>query len=319
MMAFHVTIRGPRLLDRGWRTPDPSPTRDAAGLPSTIVPKIVVESQDSDSEEAEIQFWTASMRLPQSETRMPLASWRGASRTPSPRQLKPGVAIANDDLMKSTSLVAGSSDCTASPSSNLDDSDIPETDVSTPRGHDSCWATEVPLPPVPRMLEQEEDDHGKAHHSAQSEEQGKLQGEGQCTVKGTMQDKMEGKARDKKGQSKGQRKKQRKGQCKEHCTMQQGILTPGLILLSPPPSAPCAQCHGEAEAATDVVQHATDLFDDDSVCAPSIGSVGHPHHCNMACKYFTKKRGCKDGDACDHCHLCKWHHRMQGKPRTVTP
>lgn len=38
---------------------------------------------------------------------------------------------------------------------------------------------------------------------------------------------------------------------------------------------------------------------------PSMGSIGHPHSCSQPCKYFLKsKRGCKDGDQCDHCHLC---------------
>jgi len=39
---------------------------------------------------------------------------------------------------------------------------------------------------------------------------------------------------------------------------------------------------------------------------PTQGSVGHPHTCAVACKYFAKGRGCKDDVACDHCHLCEW-------------
>jgi len=38
----------------------------------------------------------------------------------------------------------------------------------------------------------------------------------------------------------------------------------------------------------------------------SMGSVGHPHSCAAACKYHTKKAGCKDGYKCTRCHLCKW-------------
>mmetsp|Transcript_52506 Transcript_52506/g.170546 ORF Transcript_52506/g.170546 Transcript_52506/m.170546 type:complete len:287 (-) Transcript_52506:109-969(-) len=41
--------------------------------------------------------------------------------------------------------------------------------------------------------------------------------------------------------------------------------------------------------------------------APSRGSVGHPAACAPACKYARKKRGCKDGADCSHCHLCVWH------------
>ncbi|CAJ1367749.1 unnamed protein product [Effrenium voratum] len=36
------------------------------------------------------------------------------------------------------------------------------------------------------------------------------------------------------------------------------------------------------------------------------GSLGHPYCCGPACKYVLKTRGCKDGDLCTHCHLCRW-------------
>jgi len=41
-------------------------------------------------------------------------------------------------------------------------------------------------------------------------------------------------------------------------------------------------------------------------CPVSIGSVGHPFSCAGACKYARKRRGCKDGVSCDRCHLCEW-------------
>jgi hypothetical protein len=41
---------------------------------------------------------------------------------------------------------------------------------------------------------------------------------------------------------------------------------------------------------------------------PSIGSIGHPHSCAEACKYFKKAWGCKRGAQCNHCHLCSRHH-----------
>jgi hypothetical protein len=43
----------------------------------------------------------------------------------------------------------------------------------------------------------------------------------------------------------------------------------------------------------------------------SQGSIGHPYNCAPACKYAQKKRGCKDGLNCTHCHLCMWHSRRQ--------
>jgi len=38
----------------------------------------------------------------------------------------------------------------------------------------------------------------------------------------------------------------------------------------------------------------------------SVGSMGHPFSCNVACKYNSKKSGCKDGKQCSRCHLCPW-------------
>jgi len=41
---------------------------------------------------------------------------------------------------------------------------------------------------------------------------------------------------------------------------------------------------------------------------PSVGSVGHPHACaGLGCKFFNKARGCKDGQLCTRCHLCRWN------------
>lgn len=37
---------------------------------------------------------------------------------------------------------------------------------------------------------------------------------------------------------------------------------------------------------------------------PSRGSEGHPDRCKLACKFFYRRRGCKDGMQCDRCHLC---------------
>jgi len=39
---------------------------------------------------------------------------------------------------------------------------------------------------------------------------------------------------------------------------------------------------------------------------PSAGSTGHPHCCSLPCKYVWKNSGCKDGDKCTRCHLCRF-------------
>lgn len=38
----------------------------------------------------------------------------------------------------------------------------------------------------------------------------------------------------------------------------------------------------------------------------SVGSLGHPYSCGLACKYAGKAKGCKDGTLCPNCHLCRW-------------
>jgi len=47
---------------------------------------------------------------------------------------------------------------------------------------------------------------------------------------------------------------------------------------------------------------------------PSIGSVGHPHFCKQACKYYRKASGCKDGNLCSCCHLCRWRRKPKPSP-----
>jgi len=55
---------------------------------------------------------------------------------------------------------------------------------------------------------------------------------------------------------------------------------------------------------------------------PSAGSCGHPHQCGAPCKYFWKASGCKDGAACERCHLCKWvrpRKKAEAAPTPVAP
>ena len=52
----------------------------------------------------------------------------------------------------------------------------------------------------------------------------------------------------------------------------------------------------------------------------SMGSVGHPYTCAEACKYVMKKnRGCKDGAACNRCHLCEWKKRGPRRSKETHP
>jgi len=49
-------------------------------------------------------------------------------------------------------------------------------------------------------------------------------------------------------------------------------------------------------------------------CSPSVGSLNHPHGCGAPCKYAGKRRGCKDGNSCTRCHLCKWNRYVPHLP-----
>jgi hypothetical protein len=46
----------------------------------------------------------------------------------------------------------------------------------------------------------------------------------------------------------------------------------------------------------------------------SAGSVGHPHNCAEACKYFNRKGGCRNGTACTKCHMCEWRRKPSTTP-----
>jgi len=53
--------------------------------------------------------------------------------------------------------------------------------------------------------------------------------------------------------------------------------------------------------------------------APSTGSIGHPHRCELACKYIKKPKGCKDGANCSRCHLCDFRNSKVKKDDSVQP
>jgi len=62
--------------------------------------------------------------------------------------------------------------------------------------------------------------------------------------------------------------------------------------------------HGDQEEAASVIESGNAATK--SEIPSSVGSLGHPFTCGLACKYVLKERGCKDGAMCERCHLCKW-------------
>jgi len=51
----------------------------------------------------------------------------------------------------------------------------------------------------------------------------------------------------------------------------------------------------------------------------SCGSVGHPMTCASPCKFFWKRRGCKDGGLCKRCHICPWSETPTRAARDTPP
>lgn len=47
----------------------------------------------------------------------------------------------------------------------------------------------------------------------------------------------------------------------------------------------------------------------------SIGSIGHPYSCGLACKYAGRPSGCKDGRMCSRCHCCRWQRKQESLPQ----
>jgi hypothetical protein len=84
------------------------------------------------------------------------------------------------------------------------------------------------------------------------------------------------------------------------------------IILSTMPRMPGNTHEPRASVADEMIDMA--FPSSENIFWPSHGSIGHPFSCSNPCKYFRKARGCKDGENCDHCHLCEWtqcHQRRQ--------
>jgi len=56
----------------------------------------------------------------------------------------------------------------------------------------------------------------------------------------------------------------------------------------------------------------------EGVACPSVGSTGHPHTCNLGCKFYGRVSGCKDGRKCLRCHVCPWQRHQTPTLRLTT-
>jgi len=51
---------------------------------------------------------------------------------------------------------------------------------------------------------------------------------------------------------------------------------------------------------------------------PSVGSKGHPYFCGQVCKFAWRQRGCKDGQNCTHCHICRYTRKAARTQKKLT-
>jgi len=248
LCIFQTFARVPRTLGRGWRTPDPSPTRDAAGLPTTTVPKILVEEvTTSDCEEDDV----------------------GESTHVFGQQSGPWMCTPH-----------GYAFCigmTRSPPDNLASERIfPPAAVSFSPCASCC-----------------QEKGGEVIKECRPCLQGKGQPRRQRKGKAKTQSKVQGMAHEK-----GQRNEKSKRQGAPQPQVEGPLQVPGLVTV-PLPSGFWSP--GTTDEAKDYARK-----DHSPVDMVTIGSIGHPYSCHDPCKYVHKRRGCKDGADCDHCHLCHW-------------
>mmetsp|Transcript_61066 Transcript_61066/g.120228 ORF Transcript_61066/g.120228 Transcript_61066/m.120228 type:complete len:237 (+) Transcript_61066:57-767(+) len=208
------TDRGVPQLSRGWRTPDPSPTRDAAGLPRCGPANYGIQAEEPDETPSQSPRGRPKIGASPSNTSTTAPSTRAASRTPSPWKSCGGPSMTDKALGDTPT--SGLWCWGAGPVGA-------EQGASTPRGAVMYGA--------------------EAHAPMNSAPPPALSGPPPLAFR----------------------------------------LTAPMAPMVPPPPTPNAK-GGE-------------------VCI-SYGSIGHPYTCADFCKYAKKDRGCKDGAACDHCHLC---------------
>lgn len=275
-VTFRIRPRGPPSLMRGWRTPDPSPTR--AGLPSSTSVYKVVRELASQSHVGSQQEAVTHERPPfrVNEVR----------RHPSLSPLCTGVA----ELQASAVFPIRTPSRTPSPSwRSIDKRGILAGEgvngealrhVRPNRGQDPSekggWAVLGPMCGHPLSMQAAGVVLVKALHYT-SAMQAPANPPALAPSSGDVG------------------------------SMEQGLtesVAPALPALPRLLSAATPQVAAASCGVTGGVPPA-----DAAPYVTSMGSVGHPYTCGEACKFAKKPQGCKDGAACRRCHQCEWHRR----------
>jgi len=294
-------------LRRGYRTPDPSPSRDAARLPGCTINLFITAGEEK--EDARTRGRARVVAL---------------SRTPSPSPMaRYGQNASSNDGWDSQKNVCDTSELTLEKpfkqklQVKLDELALPDgnlNEISTPRerarANYSVWADEVPettlcqdnLSQMPQIQMQDmspkrEPDCIVTPNPSWRGSQGPTVLPLSSCIVYTQQ------------QQHRQQQQQKQLQMQQRLSYQQVPQVPVQLELAktcmptpspktvPPPPVPQSNKPWNRDR-TNSSRNLQTLV--------SKGSIGHPHQCASACKYAWKKRGCKDGINCDRCHLCEW-------------
>jgi len=280
-------------LRRGYRTPDPSPSRDAASLPGCFMNLLISAEEEAVEDRGRARVGTFS-RTP-SPSPMALHdrkahvndAWENPNDGCSTNDWMPEKLLKQQLQLKFDELA-------------LPDNDLSE--VSTPRerarANSSIWADDVVEPTMcqdnlSKMLEVQMQEVGSKWSREHTPSPTPSWRGGRvppvlplstCIVYTHQQ-------------------QQPTYQRSHHIPVQLELAkscTPQSPTIPPVPTAPPAPPRNSQRNRDRVnsSQNPPRLV--------SRGSIGHPHQCANACKYAWKKRGCKDGINCDRCHLCEW-------------
>jgi len=291
-LVFSPKERKVPSLRRGYRTPDPSPSRDAASLPGCVMNLFI------SAEEEEVQ----------ERGRARVAAF---SRTPSPSPMarhdqKTSVndAWENHDNACSTNDLMLENPFKQKRQLKLDELALPDnnlSEISTPRERartNSIWADEVVEPIVCQ------DNSSKMPEVQMQDMSSKWSRERTLSPTPAWRGGFAPPVLPLSRCIAYTQQQQQPGYQQRHHVPVQLELAKAFVPTSPaipavpaaPPGPPRNSIRNRDRANSS--QNPPRLV--------SRGSIGHPHQCSNACKYAWKKRGCKDGINCDRCHLCEW-------------
>mmetsp|Transcript_48116 Transcript_48116/g.88136 ORF Transcript_48116/g.88136 Transcript_48116/m.88136 type:complete len:329 (+) Transcript_48116:75-1061(+) len=307
-------------LCRGWRTPDPSPTRNAAGLPRYALTLCV----ETSSEEGDVS--EPSTSTPRGRSTM-TSSTRSTSRTPSPYLMHPH--LSPQQICDKRGIDDKSVD---------GDMPTPRKEDSTPRGRSTTNSTRsTSRTPSPYLM----------HPHLSPQQICDKRGIDDKSVDGGMptprKEDSTPRGRSIAGSTRSTSRTPSPYLVHPHLSTQRiynkfgmedksvdGDGRPTHRMQVPQPSLKSTQAAKveSDDGPTQKAPQVTSSKSDQAATVPkeqkpdakgeycmvvSMGTIGHPLSCAAPCKFARKSGGCKDGAACVRCHLCVWTRRCKNK------